>query len=298
VVLALIGVTSAMAAPPKGARPLAVSVPSEPTQAPKGTTVRIPIRVVNPGTQAVTVTITPRQVLLLSNGQVSMGTDADPRWQGRVQFAPDTATIGPQQFINVIVSVDVPPTITSDLHFVGFLVSPAATAQGQVTVVNQIGSFVTLDVPGPRSALIQVTLRVPGFTLGRQATGHLEVANVGQSSVRFWGESNTTSWPGSSSTQQLFDKALVPTGTTQTLTVSAKPAWPVGFVTIHGQVIYPATTESATTEIQFSKRVLVIDPRLIAASAAVLVIAVLLWWLRRRHHRTLHRLETQPTPNP
>jgi hypothetical protein len=72
----------------------------------------------------------------------------------------------------------------------------------------------------------------------------------------------------------------------------------VGFVTIRGQIIYPSTTESATTAVPFSKRVLVIDPRLIAASAAVLVIALLLWWLRRRHHRTLHRLETQPTPNP
>ena len=298
VALALVGATAVMAAPPQGSRPLAVSVPPEPTQAPKGATARIPIRVLNPGTQPVTVTISQREVLLLNNGHVSVGANADPQWQGRVQFAPDTATIKPQQFIDVIITVDVPPTITSDLHFVGFLVSPVATTQGQVTVINQIGSFVTLDVPGPRVALVRVTLRIPGFTLGRQATGSLQIANVGDSSVRLWGESNTTSWPGSTSTQQRFDKTLVPTGTTQSLSVNAKPAWPVGFVTIRGQIIYPSTTESATTEIQFSKRVLVIDPSAIAVIAAVLLTAFLLWWARRRRHRTPRPSATQLTANP
>jgi hypothetical protein len=227
-----------------------------------------------------------------------MGDNADPQWQGRVQFAPATATIEPQQFIDVTVTVDVPSTISSDLHFVGFLVSPVATAQGQVTVINQIGSFVTLDVPGPRVALIRVTLRMPGFTFGRQATGTLEIANVGESSVRFWGEDSTTSWPRSTPKQQRFEKSLVPTGTTQSLTVVAKPAWPVGFVTIRGQIIYPSTAESTTTEIQFSKRVLVIDPRAIALLAAALVLVFLLWWLRRRRHRTPTASATPLTPNP
>jgi hypothetical protein len=296
-VLALGSATAVMAAPSQPPRPLAVSVPPEPTKAPKGATARIPIRVLNPGTQPVTVTISPRQVLLLNNGQVSMGANADPQWEGRVQFAPATATIEPQQFIDVTVTVDVPATITSDLHFIGFLVSPVATAQGQVTVINQIGSFVTLDVPGPRVALIRVTLRIPGFTFGSQATGSLEIANVGKSSVRFWGENNTTSWPGSTSTQQRFEKSLVPTGTTRSLTVNAKPAWPVGFVTIRGQIIYPSTAESATTEIQFSKRVLVIDPRAIAVIAIVLFLVFLQWWLRRRR-RTPSASPTAPTPNP
>jgi hypothetical protein len=298
VVLALGSVTAVMAAPSQPSRPLAVSVPPEPTKAPKGATVQIPIRVLNPGTQPVTVTISPREVLLLDNGRVSMGDNADPQWQGRVQFAPATATIEPQQFIDVTVTVDVPPTITSDLHFVGFLVSPVATAQGQVTVINQIGSFVTLDVPGPRVALIRVTLRMPGFTFGRQATGTLEIANVGESSVRFWGEDSTTSWPRSTPKQQRFEKSLVPTGTTQSLTVVAKPAWPAGFVTIRGQIIYPSTAESTTTEIQFSKRVLVIDPRAIALLAAALVLVFLLWWLRRRRQRTPTASATPLTPNP
>src|SRR5204862_7229684 len=106
---------------------------------------RIPTRVLNPGDRPVSVSISQREVRLGSNGRVTIGAAADPQWQGRVTFAPATGTIGPQQFMNVVITVHVPPTISSDLHFVGFLVTPIANAQGQVTVINQIGSFVTLD---------------------------------------------------------------------------------------------------------------------------------------------------------
>ena len=107
--------------------------------------------------------------------------------------------------------------------------------------------------------------------------------------VRFWGESDTTSWPGGSSpTQQRFEKSLLPTGTTRSLTVSAKPAWPIGFVTIRGQVIYPATTEAATTEVAFSKRVLVVDARAIVVLVGLLALAFLGWWWRRRRRSRAH----------
>src|SRR5207249_2520322 len=167
---------SVLAAPPQSSRPLAVSVPPDPTPAPKGEIARIPIRILNPGNQPVTVSITQREVRLGSNGQVSIGADADPQWKDRVQFTPAEGAIGPQQFIDVAVTVDVPPTISSDLHFVGFLVSPVANAQGQVTVINQIGSFVTLDVPGPRESLLRAALHLPGIALGTEAKGDLTVA--------------------------------------------------------------------------------------------------------------------------
>ena len=43
------------------------------------------------------------------------------------------------------------------------------TSPGQVQVINEIGSFVTLDVPGPRSTRLRAKLRLPGFTLGQEA---------------------------------------------------------------------------------------------------------------------------------
>jgi hypothetical protein len=266
------------------ARSLAVSVPAEPIQVVKGVTARIPIRVVNPGNQSVTVTISPRLVLLGDNGRVTIGSSAAPDWQGRVRFDPPGATIGSHQYVDVDVAVDVPAAISADLHFVGFLVSPVAEATGgQLTVINQIGSFVTIDVPGPRSGALTATLRFPSISLGRHATGTLLVSNVGQSSVRFWGESDTTSWPaGSSIEQQRFDKSLSPGGVKRTLSVSARPAWLIGFVTIRGQIIYSATVGSETTEIEFSTRVLVVDPRLIVGLALVALLAIVGWWRHRR----------------
>jgi transposase len=293
--LTFVGATSVMAAPSQPSRPLGVSVPPEPILAEKGATARIPIRVLNPGDQPVTVTIAPREVLLGNDGHVSISVNADPQWLNRVLIAPDTATIGPRQFLDVVITVDVPPAITSDLHFVGFLVTPVVTAQAQVTVINQIGSFVTLDVPGPRLGLIRATLQIPSFNLGRSATGNITIANVGGSSVRFWGESVTTSSPGGATPKQArIEKTLVPIGSTRSVSVSAKPAWFVGFVTIRGQIIYPPTTDSATTEIRFSKRVLVIDPRAIAMLAGVLVLAILAWWSRRR--RSMRPLSNLVTP--
>jgi hypothetical protein len=287
------------AAPSPSGRELAVSLPAEPTTAPKGATVRTPIRVVNPGDTPVTVTITQRQVLLGDNGQARMGAGADPLWRGRVTFQPATASLGARQYANVIVVVHMPPVISSDLHFVGFVVSPVATAQGQVSVINQIGSFLTLDVPGPREARLRATLQIPGFTLARQANGSLDVANIGHSAVRFWGENNTTSWPGGAAPdQQRFDTFLAPVATTRSLPVIARPSWPVGFVQLSGQIIYPSATGSATTEVAFSQRVLVIDPWVIIVVAILLLAAAFLAGVRYRRRRAKRRSAPPRAPTP
>jgi len=302
--IVIAGPTTVMAATSPSPRGLAVSIPSEPTPAPKGTTVRIPIRVVNPGNKPVTVTIAQRAVQLGDNGTVSIGTSADPQWGSRVTFVPPTASLGPRQYANVDMVVQVPAGIGSDLHFVGFLVSPVAGAQGQVSVINRIGSFVTLDVPGPRQARLQVTLTIqsltiPGFTIAREARGSLQVANVGHSAVRFWGENNTSSWPGGAGPeQQRFDTSLAPVATTRSLPVTARPAWPVGFVTLQGQIVYPSAKGSATTEVAFSKQVLVIDPWVIIVAAGLLLAGAYFLGLRRHRRRVRRRSAASRTPAP
>jgi hypothetical protein len=291
--------TSAMAAPSPSGRGLAVSIPADPTPAPKGATVRIPIRIVNPGSEPVSVSIVQREVLLGDNGRVSIGSSADPQWRGRVTFLPPTATLGARQYANVVIVVQVPVRIASDLQFVGFLVSPVAIAQGQVSVINQIGSFVTLDVPGPRRAGLQVTLRIPSFTLARQAYGSLQVVNVGHSAVRFWGENDTTSWPGGATPdQQRLDTSLAPVATTRSLAVTARPDWPVGFVQIQGQIIYPSATGSATTQVAFSRRVLVIDPWVIIVAAVLLLAAAFQAGTRQLRRRGRRRSSAPRTPDP
>lgn len=277
-----------------------MSIPSEPTLAPKGATVRIPIRVVNPGNLPVTVNIAQRVIRLGDNGHVSVGASADPLWGGRVTFVPSELTLPVRSYANVVISVRLPAEIGSDLHFVGFVVSPVATAQGQVSVINQIGSFVTLDVPGPREARLRVTFKIAGVTFAREAQGSLQVANVGHSAVRFWGENNTSSWPGGATPpdQQRFDTSLAPVATTRSMPVTARPAWPVGFVTIQGQIVYPSVTGSATTGVTFSKRVLVIDRLVIILAAGLLLTGAFLAWFRHHRRRVLRRSAASRTPAP
>ncbi len=280
-------------------RGLAVSIPAEPTPAPKGTTVRIPIRVVNPGTEPVTFTIAQRAVLLGDNGSVSIGAAADPQWGSLVTFAPPTASVGARQFANVDLVVQVPAGIGSDLHFVGFLVTPVANAAGQVTVINQIGSFVTLDVPGPRQARLAATLTIPSFTIAREAQGSLQVANIGTSAVRFWGENDASSWPGGAAPdQQRLDTSLAPVSTTRTIPVTARPDWPVGFVTVQGQIVYPSETGSTTTEVAFSKQVFVIELWVIIAVAVLLLGGIVLLAVRGRRRRLRRPSAAVRTPEP
>lgn len=289
--IAVMAAASPTAAPSPTEQGLALSQPEAPTPAPKGTTVRTRIRVVNPGGRPVTISIAQRRAILGDNGQVSMGAGADPQWRGRVSFHPATLTLGARQYANVDIDVRVPSTIGSDLHFVGFLLSPvAAAAPGQVSVVNQIGSFVTLDVPGPREARLRVTLQIPSVKIARQARGTLRVANVGHSAVRFWGESDTTSSPGGGAPhQQRFDTSLAPVSTTRSLHVTARSAWLVGFVRLRGQIVYPSTTASATTAAVFSKRVLIIDPRVIIAIAGLLLAGASWAGVRLRRRRAQRR---------
>ena len=246
-----------------------------------------------------TVNIAQRRVMLGDNGHVSMGASADAEWLGRVTFAPHTATLGARQYAKVVTVVHVPASIGSDLHFVGFLVSPVASVRGQVAVINQIGSFVTLDVPGPREARLRVTLQVPSFTLARQVQGSLQVANVGHSAVRFWGENNVTSWPeGAAPGQQRFETSLAPVATTRIVRVTARPDWPVGFVQLQGQIIYPAVKGSATTEVAFSQRVLVIDPWVIIVAGGLLLAGAYLGWVRHPRRRARRRSVAPRTPEP
>lgn len=264
-----------------GTRALAVSVPADPVPAKVGGTARTLIRVVNPNDFAVTATIASRTLTFGDDGKVTVGAGPDPRWVGRVQFPRNALRIPAQSYRDVPLSIHI-PKLSPDLYFVGFLVTPVAAAGGSIKVINQIGSFLTLDVPGPRLRLITGHLHLPSFVLGSEASGDVRVTNLGRASVTMWGENDTTSSPGGVYEQERLDPSLLPVGRSRSIAVSGKPRWPVGIVTVTTRVTYPGRTANKTRQLVLTRRVIVVSPWVPAAVGGVLALLVVGWWWRRR----------------
>ncbi|HEU5371195.1 MAG TPA: hypothetical protein VFU51_02270 [Gaiellaceae bacterium] len=269
------------AKPVGGARALAVSVPADPVPARAGDVARTMIRVVNPNDFAVSVLIRSRTLALGDDGKVSIGSGPDPRWGGRVRFPHAALRIPAQSYRNVALSIRV-PRLSPDLYFVGFLVTPVATSGGSVKVINQIGSFLTLDVPGPRLRLLTGHLHLPSFVLGSQASGEMRITNLGHAAVTLWGENDITSSPGGAFQQDRLGPSLLPVGRSRSIAVTGKPRWPVGIVTVTTRVTYPGRTASETRELVLTRRVLVISPWVPAALGGLIALLAAVWCRRRR----------------
>ncbi len=277
----------------KVSRSIAVSVPSVPTEVRPGETSKIRVRVVNPGSPSVTVTVTGRGLEFGDDGKVNVTAAPDPQWAGRIDFPARDITVPAGSFDDVFLTVRMPMHIAPDLYFIGFVVSPVPSALGKVVLINQIGAFVTIDVPGPRDRTLSAQLHVPGFrlgpiqlssvTVGSQTAGEVRVHNVGTAQVQFWGWNETRASFGRGAHQQRIDKLLLPTGRARSFAITGKPAWPIDFVAMKVYLIYPDKTETATKQIVLTKRVLVVNPWVLVAIGALTVLAAS--WLRRRHKR-------------
>lgn len=280
-----VGTAIAAAAAPSAPRTLAVSTPPDAISIAPGRTGTIPVRVVNAGDAATVVTMSLRAVKLADDGQARISSDPDPQWRGRVDFPTRPITIAAHSYVGVPVKVRMPSHIRADLYFIGFVVTPEASSPHGVAVVNQIGSFFTIDVPGARSRTLSGVLVAPKFVFGTVAHGTVRVRNVGRASAQFWGENDTTASPGSDvPAQQRIDKQLLPIGAARSYTVSGKSTWPIGIVTMKVHLVYPDRDGSSTTEILATSRVLVADPIPCAATLGAVIVVAVAWRRRRRRH--------------
>jgi hypothetical protein len=280
-------------------RSIAVSVPPDPVTLHPGETAAIPIRVLNPGTSPVTVTVKSEGITLGDNGRTTFTGKPDPLWAGRTAFPTGDIAISAQHFVDLSVTVHVPTQIGADLYYIGFLVSPVPHVSGDVVIINQIGAFLTIDVPGPRVRALSADLSTAGFNwgpihinalvIGNHVDGKLAVRNIGPSSVLFYGENDVTSAPISGSpSQQRIRRSLLPIGRSRWFAVTAQPAFPIDLVTMTDVVTYPDRTGTGTLQIVRTKTVLVISPWVIAVVCTLLVLLIG-WRLRARHRRRLER---------
>ncbi len=251
---------AAASLPAAPSRSLAVSVPPDPVPVQPGSPTRTLVRILNPTATPITVTIDGRALALGDNGRVAIGAEPDPRWSGLVNFPVGGLTIPALGYRDVPLEVHVPQHLTPDLYFIGFVVTPTATGAGSVHVINQIGSFVTIDVPGPRVRKLTGSFQVPGLVFGSAATGELRIGNVGRAAVQFWGENDQRFTPSGTFVEQRITPLLLPAGKWRFFTVRAKTSWPIGLVTMKLHVVYPGRTASETKELTFSKQVLIVSP--------------------------------------
>jgi hypothetical protein len=264
-------------------RPLAVSVPSDAVTVKPGATATVAVRVVNPGADAVRVTVTGRALVFGDNGRVTVSTHADPQWSGRVNFPAHPLEVPARASTLLNLSVRVPERLAPDLYFVGFVVTPDEAGSSGLRYVNQIASYLTIDVPGPRVRKLSARVAASRISFSGHTRGLLTVVNVGHAAVVYWGEQDTEATPGRGSpAQQRFDRSLLPAGRVRSFAVTARSEWPISLVTMRFRLVYPTTSDATTTEIEASRRVLVIEP--VPAGILVAVIAALVGaavWRRR-----------------
>jgi hypothetical protein len=260
---------------------LSVTSPAEPVDATPGSPATAMLTVGNLSQGPLPVRVTAVGVQLLDNGKTRLGQSDDPRFAGRVHINPGALTIQARHKATVEITVDVPSGLQPDDYFLGFLVTPILNAPS-VTVVNQIGALVVLDVPGPR--LRKLTARAIGpprvrFTFGRSAAGTVRVTNVGAATVPFSATTETQGWPAASQPYRVEPRQVLPPGLSRDTPLHVTTPFGLGWYTIRTTLIYNLT-EQTTGQVVVSRRVLVVNPLL--AIPVVVLLASLVWRRRRR----------------
>ena len=273
-------------------RALSVSTVENPATLRPGHTYTVAIRVINSGSRALTVKVRGEGIDLGDNGKVSFTGQPDKFWAEYVTFPSGNITVPAQSFATVPITVRMPASIKPDFYYIGFLVTPVVTASTGITIVNQIGGFQIVDVPGPRAKKISAYLSAPvtklhfgGVVIGSNAIGDLVVRNTGKTAVTFWGENDISMKLGAMPPQQRFDSELLPVGRIKQFTLKVPAVWPINVVTMRVTVFYHGRTDATSKQIVLTRRMLVISPWAIVL--AFVFVACAAWGLLYARH--LHR---------
>ena len=275
----------AQAAPGPGAD-LSVTSPPDPIPATPGTVVTTTLTVGNLGSGPLDVNVITRSVLVLDNGKTRLVAGPDPRFAGRIGIVPDTLSLPARQERTVRVTVNMPTALRPDDYFLGFLVSPVINAPS-VSVVNDIGGLVVLDVPGPRDR--KLTARYVGLppldiSFSASASGIVRAKSVGTSTLQFSTTNEISGWPSPKPSYLTVPAHLLPPGLTRDLPVHVSSWLGLGWYTFHTTLVYDVT-DRTTGEVALSRTVIVVNPLWFL----VIPVAIGLWTWRRRRRRKARR---------
>ncbi|MGH9013411.1 MAG: hypothetical protein ACRDZ1_05685 [Acidimicrobiia bacterium] len=284
--------------PPAPGSDLSVGVPPDPVIVNRGETATQLVRVSNRGKAELSVEFHQRAISLGDDGAVRILDHPDPVWEQRVKLPSGVQVIPAEGYQEYDVELSVPDNAAPDVYLVGFLVTPVVSAPGRVRVINEIGSFLTIDVPGKRDWRLEADLDLPTFVLGSQASGEIDVRNIGRSSLQFWGDITKRISPWGVVDQDRIDpKLYLPAGKERAVPISASPRWGIGIVNVPVRVSYPSGTNGATSnEILITKRVIVIHPLWVVALGLLLLGLVVYIWRRLRRRRRARKPPARRRP--
>lgn len=271
---------------------LAVSVPSEAVSVRAGGSAGAVLRIVNRGAEPLSVNISLRRITLGDDGRASVTDEADPVWASRVTIDLPSATVAPNSYVDDHVSFAVPADTAPDTYLVGFLVEPVVAA-GSVRVVNRIGSFIALDVPGPRNRALRIaSMGAPRVVLGSGFTSTVVLENSGPSFVTTWGEVHAAPTVGAERATT-FDQArfrIAPTHS-RSLSFPARFAFPLGPVQVRTTFFFNQTDQTVVA-VQASRTVWMLHP--VYPAAAALGAMAGAWALLHRRRRRVVAPPTSP----
>lgn len=274
---------------------LTVSVPPSATPIHPGQDSTVSIRVINPGSDPVRVTLSDRGAELGDNGSVHLQGAPDPKWAGRVTLPAGELTIPAQGYQTVNVQIHAPEVIDPDLYFVGLMVTPEATKAGSVQVVNQIGTLISLDVPGPRQQDLSASMDASPVQFADKAAATLQVRNPGHSVLRFFGETGTSD---ASHQPDRIDSSILPVDRQRSLPVTAKAAWPIQMVTMDARLSYSDQTAAATTQKTATVDVLLVQPWVSIAAISALLLGIAVPVFRRIRAKIARKRAAAPAGEP
>jgi hypothetical protein len=277
---------------------LAVSSPPDPITAAPGAVAATTLTVGNLGHGVLDVSIIAASVTLLDNGGTRFSEPADPLFVGRTSVVPNMLSLAGHQERRVRISVHMPTGLSPNDYFLGFLVTPLINASS-VTVVNDIGALVVLNVPGPRFRKLTASflgLSWLNLSLSGAASGIVRVKSVGASTLQFDTTTEINGWPSAKPSYFTVQPHLLPPGLYRDIPVQVSSFLGLGWYTFHTTLVYNLTDQT-TGDVVLTRSVVVLNPLWFLVFPFLVLV---LFAARRRRHkpprRGLHRVTRGPSP--
>lgn len=265
-----------------------------------GTTAVRSVRLSNLSDQPLELSVLPRAIDLLNDGQTHVGADEDPRWAGLIEISPSSLTLAGRTSQEVSVRITIPYDIPPDDYVLGVVVTTKPVGPG-IHVVAEVAALVPISVEGDRPRYLElIGHQLPNLIIGDQVSGTIRVGNPGATLVSAWLEADVhNAWTGQSVANiQQRDHIRVAAGASRDFAYTWQSGVTAGLFTIPARVTYNHTN-ATTAQLDVEDSVWLIHPYFVALAVSLLLFALLaVATIRRRGAvRQVRKTAERPVAN-